>query len=135
MDEHGDDFEMTELDDAVIEDTVHCDLCGCSWVLGGNEDGVILEADPSNAYPYGRIGGQLKLCQSCAMLVHDAYRQNLRDAGICEHGINDGELCESCNLEYKLTRIKASIGAKECRHHINEREWCHECYLDYVRTL
>ncbi len=94
---------VSELYDAVIEDTVHCDLCGGSWVLGGNDGGVILDHEGIYTGPV-RLGCQLKLCEHCSQRVHDAYRENLREACICEHGINDGEYCGECNGEYKRAR-------------------------------
>jgi hypothetical protein len=97
--------EMNDLEDAIIEDTVHCDLCGASWVLGGNDGGVIIEHKGSDN-SLGPLGRQIKLCVECSGRVHDAYRENLREAGICEHGINDGEYCEGCNREYKRARRK-----------------------------
>lgn len=95
---------MDDLEDAIIEDTVHCDLCGFPWVLGGNDGGVIIDAYTSG--PSGNLG-QLKLCEGCSQRVHDAYRENLREAGICDHGVNDGEYCEECNREYKRARREA----------------------------
>lgn len=95
--------DLTDLDDAIIEDTFHCDLCGGRMVLGGNDCHVIIDAETISP-SMGHMGGQLKLCECCSQRVHDAYRGNLRDAGICEHGINDGEFCEDCNREYKRAR-------------------------------
>lgn len=94
---------MDNPEDAIVEDAVRCDLCGESFLVGDNGP-VILQTDPSGAYAFGRIGGQLKLCAGCAMLVHDAYRKHLRDAGVCEHGTDDGEYCEDCSREYKRAR-------------------------------
>ncbi len=94
---------MDDLDDAIVEDTVHCDLCGGSFLVGDNGP-VMLEADTVRFPGCGKLGGQLKLCHECAMRVHDAYRDNLREACICEHGINDGEYYEDCNREYKRAR-------------------------------
>lgn len=103
---------MNDLDDAIIEDTCHCDLCGGSFVLGGDGEYVIVDTlDFRPGRPdRGALGGQLTLCEDCARRVHDAYRENLREAGICEHGTSDGEYCEDCNREYKRARRNAEEG-------------------------
>ena len=48
-----------DLDDAVIEDTCHCDLCGGSFVLGGAADYVIVDS-PAIDPCHTKLGGQLK---------------------------------------------------------------------------
>lgn len=96
---------MDELDDAIIEDAVHCDLCGGPFMFGGYGAYVIIDALRS---PCGTLG-QLKLCEDCAKRVHDTYRENLRVCGICEHGIDDGEYCEDCNREYKRARADKDV--------------------------
>lgn len=61
--------DMTELDDAIIEDTVHCTVCGAPFVLGDNDPYVIIEPpDPL------RIGcNQVKLCAECAEEAADSF--------------------------------------------------------------
>ena len=96
-----DDYVSQEdLDDAILSDTCHCDLCGGSFVLGGAADYVIVDS-PANDPSHTKLGGQLKLCDPCAGLVVTAFREMLREAGICEHGTEDGDYCEECNEEYK----------------------------------
>jgi hypothetical protein len=99
---------MDDLDDAIIEDTCHCDFCGSSFVLGGSPDYVIIDLDRPGPY-HGTLGPQLKLCVECAGRVHDAYRENLRSAGVCEHGEADGDYCGPCNAEYKRARRENGI--------------------------
>jgi hypothetical protein len=86
---------MDELTDAIIEDTVHCTVCGASWVLGDPDCYVILDppGDPTEAYEHGCE--QVKLCATCAMEVarqvteseinrlEDVYRRitEIRDEG------------------------------------------------------
>lgn len=91
-----------EWDDynAEIEDTVRCQNCHCQMTLGGN-DHVIVEV-PNPLYP--QVVNQIVLCIECAAAVHDAYLQACRDAGVCEHGVNDGEWCEDCLKAYKAAR-------------------------------
>lgn len=92
------------LDDAIIEDTVHCDFCGSPWALGGHEDGIcIINPNPTPE----DIGGmaQLKLCLDCAMFVSLALKQNLEEKDICEHGVCCGDWCEPCSKAYKQARI------------------------------
>ena len=95
---------VEDLSDAIIEDTFHCDLCNASLVCGGNDDVVI--DGPNVGDPHSKLGGQLKLCLSCAGKVRDAYRDVLTQVGICEHGCNDDEYCHSCNQEYKRARAR-----------------------------
>jgi hypothetical protein len=80
-----------EFDNAVIEDTVHCDVCKVATVLGGN-DGVVLER-----------GGFV--CIECAAEIHKAYQEHLENAGICEHGVTDGDWCEPCRDAYRQARV------------------------------
>lgn len=97
--------EIDELTDVIIEDTVHCDLCGASWVLGGCEDGIILQL------PRGRsdfISGQLKLCCDCAAFVSLTYSQFVAEKDVCEHGVLCGDWCERCNRAYKAARAAGS---------------------------
>lgn len=69
------------------EDTVHCNLCNASMLCG---DADCLISDKGFC-----------LCIICAEKVEKLYRQAIRDLGICEHGINDGDWCEDCNAQYK----------------------------------
>lgn len=87
------------MDDAIIEDTVHCSCCGCSFMLGGN-DYVLLDGADIRF----RDGCSGAFCVECAAAVHKAYGELLREMGICEHGIEEGDWCESCNAEYKRAR-------------------------------
>ena len=106
-----DQVSQEDLDDAIIEDTCHCDLCGGSFVLGGAADYVIVDSpaiDPSHT----KLGGQLKLCDPCAGLVVTAFREMLREAGICEHGTEDGDYCEECSAEYKRARGENGLDAE-----------------------
>lgn len=114
---------MDDLDDAIIEDTCRCQCCNMLFVLGGNDDVLVEVPGPDTPCIFcGGSGGgedpatrcracdgsgavptvnQLSLCVECAKAVHDAYQTLLRDAGVCEHGVNDGEWCEECNRDYK----------------------------------
>lgn len=103
-----DEPTQDELDDAILEDTCHCDLCGGSFVLGSSPDYVIVDNGISTG-GFGRLGGQLKLCIHCAGKVHDGYREALSSAGICEHGLPDTEHCEDCQKEYKRARKENGI--------------------------
>jgi hypothetical protein len=91
-----------EIDDAIIEDTVHCDFCGAGWTLGGHEGGICLNLPMQTE---GRIGTQLKLCVVCAMEVSRVLQMNLDEKDICEHGVCAGDWCEPCNQAYKEARI------------------------------
>lgn len=87
------------LDDATVEDTVHCCVCGASFTLGGN-DGVCLDGAEVRFRP--ECNGAF--CVECARLVHNAYREALRQAGVCEHGVADGDWCPDCSREYRRAR-------------------------------
>ena len=39
-------------------------------------------------------------------MVHKAYEELLHDAGVCEHGITEGDWCEECNAAYKMARVE-----------------------------
>lgn len=95
MDEH--EVTQDDLDDAIVEDTCHCDLCGSPFLVGDNGP-VIVDGEAHGSLV------QIKFCEHCASKVHDAYRENLRYACICEHGVADGEFCEECSKEYKRAR-------------------------------
>jgi hypothetical protein len=90
---------MDDLDDAIIEDTVHCCICGGSFVLGGN-DGIVLDGAEVRLQP--DCGSSM--CIECAAMIHRLYEDYLREACVCEHGVADGDYCEPCNLEYKRAR-------------------------------
>jgi hypothetical protein len=76
----GDDFvEISDLDDAVIEDTVHCRMCGGAMRCGG-DDCVITEQDDGSAG--GGPVDQLVLCVWCAKAVHDRYREFCEESGV-----------------------------------------------------
>lgn len=96
----------TELEDAIIEDTAHCDFCGVGCVLGGGSDLVVVNLPKQHGHPeMTKIGGQLKLCADCAMFVSLALKQNLQEKDICEHGVCCGDWCEPCNRAYKQALI------------------------------
>lgn len=67
--------EMSDYDDAVIEDTVHCTCCHAPFVLGDNECYVIL--DPPN-----KDADQLKLCGECAGRIAAEYRKTELDGSV-----------------------------------------------------
>lgn len=95
-------FEPDDLDDAIIEDTVHCDLCGRSWVLGGSGDGIFptLPADhPSPDFADGCT--QLKLCLDCAAFVARTYEQEARELDACPHGVITGDWCQTCHEVFR----------------------------------
>ena len=98
---------MDDLDDAIIEDTVHCDLCGASWVLGGNADGICVTLpmlELQREFPVGRRGAQLKLCVACAAFVATTLEAELSCRDVCEHGVLCGDWCEPCNRAYLKAR-------------------------------
>lgn len=100
------DYELEALEDAIIEDTVHCDLCGASWVLGWCEDGLCVTLPRGRGMTSGELYGmsQLKLCNDCATFVALSYDKWRGQMDTCEHGIITGEWCEPCNEAYKRAR-------------------------------
>ncbi len=75
--------EPTDLDDARVSDTCHCDCCGKSFVLG-DSDYVIVEV-PYRGMPEmydNKDTGQLALCEDCAKAVHDEYRNLCLEIGV-----------------------------------------------------
>jgi hypothetical protein len=92
----GDEYELSDLDDAIVEDTCHCGICGARFTLGGN-DYVILDGSETHFRPEFNGG----LCIGCAEAVHKAYLEALREMCVCEHGLSDGEYCPDCNRAYK----------------------------------
>lgn len=105
--EFEDEPTQADVDDAIIEDTVHCDFCGASWTLGGHEDGICINLPSSYTVVEQietRVGGQLKLCIDCALFVSLTLKQNLEERDICEHGVVCGDWCEPCNRSYKEAR-------------------------------
>jgi hypothetical protein len=105
-----DEPTIDDLTDAIIEDTCHCDFCGGPFVLGNGHDHVILDL-PAEMPGLGsrKLGPQLKLCIECAALVVKEYERICRDAGVCSHGVAEGEYCEDCNREYKRARQENGI--------------------------
>lgn len=107
MSEH-DDISQEEMDDAIIKDTVHCDLCGASWILGGNADGICVNLPQLSVANFssfvGKVGGQLSLCMDCAAMVARTYEAEIKDGDICEHGVLCGDWCAPCNAEYRRAR-------------------------------
>lgn len=77
-----------EYDDAVSEDTTHCELCQRA-ILCGDNDCLSPES------------GGWAVCVQCAEVVSKLYRQALESAGVCEHGVPEGEWCGPCNKDYK----------------------------------
>lgn len=61
--------ELDELDDAIIEDTVHCTVCGADWVLGGDEEYMILDPPGDLMEAYHRCCEQVKLCPKCVSKI------------------------------------------------------------------
>jgi len=105
-----------DWDDAIIEDTVRCHLCGASWALGGSDaDGFLVELPATTIGSVGyQAGGTLCICIECAHAVWEGYTKALRDACICPHGVADGDWCGPCNAEYKRARTAAGLaGAGE----------------------
>jgi hypothetical protein len=62
---------MDELDDAIIEDTVHCTVCQASFVLGANEPYVLL--DPPGTFEEATNCEQVKLYPECAARAARLY--------------------------------------------------------------
>ena len=91
----SDDCELTDLDDAIIEDTVHCCVCGCSFLCGGN-DGVFIDAAKVKLRP----GCNGAFCIQCAAEIFAEYKKALDEMSVCEHGITDGNWCPECRKEY-----------------------------------
>jgi len=73
--------DIDSYTDAVIEDTVHCRICGGSFVLGCGEAVIVHNHT---------------ICCDCAKAAGEAYKQELRDAGVCEHGRNVGKRDDWC---------------------------------------
>jgi len=95
--------DVDDLTDAIIEDTVHCDLCGASWVLGGSGDGLIVQSPIADLQRF--IGlAQIKLCYECVLHICRCADQWLREEDECEHGVFIGDWCEPCNRAYKDAR-------------------------------
>jgi len=97
--EVSDFVELTALEDAIIEDTTRCQCCDCLLVLG-DSDCLVVEVPQHN----GTVASFV-LCHVCAVAVHNAYRDWLSEAGICEHGVADGNYCPDCREEHRQTRI------------------------------
>lgn len=90
-----------ELDDAIIEDTVHCDFCGASWTLGGNADGICVQSPRRiDAIVHDRLPAQLKFCIDCAAFIARTYQQNVKHEDICPHGVCAGDWCIPCHQEF-----------------------------------
>lgn len=87
--------EIDDLTDAIIEDTCRCDLCGASFVLGGN-DYVIVNGGEVRF----RDGCSGAFCAGCAAVIHKAYEELCREAGVCVHGTNKGEHCDECSADW-----------------------------------
>jgi hypothetical protein len=92
----SDDYELSPLEDATIEDTVFCGVCGCQMTLGGNE-AVVLDGSKVRFRP--EFTGCV--CIGCAGEVHRAYEASCDDAGLCVHGGDDDGRCSECNREWK----------------------------------
>lgn len=106
-----DEPTQADVDDAIIEDTVHCDFCGAAWTLGGREDGICVNLPQAHPSPLTtKLGGQLKLCIDCSLFVGLTLKQNLMEADVCEHGVTSGDWCERCNRHYKEARIMNGDG-------------------------
>lgn len=102
MSEEG---EVDGLTDAIIEDTVHCDFCGTSWVLGGYGDGICIQSPkPLEAQVHEGFPSQLKLCMDCAAEVARAYDAEAKQSDRCEHGVLTGDWCQPCHAEYRRAR-------------------------------
>ena len=99
-----DEPTQEEYEDAVIEDTIHCTLCGFPWVLGGYGDGIVVTCLKRPQDPPINGLNQLKLCMDCAALVARTYEQEIARSDICEHGVLCGEWCEPCNRAYREAR-------------------------------
>jgi hypothetical protein len=95
--------EIDDLTDAIIEDTVHCDMCGAMWVLGGN-DGLVINSPVKDIREFLGIA-QLKLCCECIDYIARCCRDFVLERDVCEHGIMNGDLCIDCNAAYTQARI------------------------------
>jgi len=86
-----------DLDDAISEDTAHCQCCQASFVLGGN-DNIYVEIP--------KAGGVvvLSLCIECAEAAYQAYRVSLFDAGLCQHGEALEKPCVECGAAVDLCK-------------------------------
>lgn len=71
--------DMSDVDDAIVEDTVHCSCCGASFALGNSELYAII--DPPNG-PYDPSCEQIKLCERCLREAVRQYRESLDEAGV-----------------------------------------------------
>lgn len=80
---HCDEPDIDTYTDAVIEDTVHCRICGGSFVLGCGETVIV---------------GSHTVCCDCAKAAGKAYKQALRESGVCVHGVNVNSTywCDEC---------------------------------------
>ncbi len=96
----SDDYHPTDLEDAIIEDTVHCCVCGLRMTLGN--DLVVIDGAKVKFAP----GSNGVFCGACAQLVHEAYLESCEDAGLCEHGNDDDLTCEACLEKYKVLRFR-----------------------------
>jgi len=99
----NDEPTQEEVDDAIIEDTVHCDFCGTSWVLGSYGDGITLNLPKENDGTT-KIGPQLKLCIDCASDVARAYETEVCGLDRCEHDVLTGDWCPICHAAYRAAR-------------------------------
>ena len=89
--EFSDEWDA-EIDavDAEVEDTIHCHLCRFRTTCGSTD--FIVTAT-------GHC-----VCIECAKEITRLYREDLVEAGLCEHGVNDGDYCPECNAEYHRAR-------------------------------
>lgn len=80
--EYDDDLSQEALDDAIVEDTTHCQCCEARFVLGGNNYVLVeVPAGPLIDQPQ-RTVAQLLLCVDCAKAVHDEYRKHCEECGV-----------------------------------------------------
>jgi hypothetical protein len=82
---YEDELTQAEYEDAVIEDTLHCQCCGFAMCCGGNEC-LIVEVDqdpklPPGPAPRSAYVNQIVLCATCAKAVYDAYRRVCEEMG------------------------------------------------------
>lgn len=102
----SEDYHLSDLDDAIIEETIYCCMCGFSMRLGGNDE-VIVDGDKVKLVP--DCNGVF--CSGCAELVHRAYLAVCDEAGLCEHGDDDDLSCVPCREKY--LHMKARWERKE----------------------